>query len=105
MTGPAPIDPGRVAAAPEAGATARPESRDPEAWRAAESFEALFLAQMLENMAGGLEVDPTFGGGSPEQITRSMLNDEYGKAIARAGGIGIADAIYREILKLQEIEQ
>jgi hypothetical protein len=28
--------------------------------------------------------------------------DEYGKAFARAGGIGIADAVLREILKMQE---
>jgi hypothetical protein len=31
------------------------------------------------------------------------LVEEYGKSIARAGGIGLSDVIQREILKLQEI--
>jgi len=33
---------------------------------------------------------------------RSLLVDQYGTQIARSGGIGIADTIYSEILKLQE---
>jgi len=31
-----------------------------------------------------------------------MMVQEYGKAIARSGGVGIADAVQREILRLQE---
>jgi Rod binding domain-containing protein len=31
-----------------------------------------------------------------------MQVDEYGKAIAKNGGIGIADAVFREILRAQE---
>ena len=30
--------------------------------------------------------------------------DEMGKSMAEAGGIGIADSIQREILRLQEVE-
>jgi len=105
VTGPGPIEPGRAAVAPQPGAAPKPEARDEEAWRVAQSFEALFLAQMLDQMTRGIDVDPTFGGGSSERLTRSMLTDEYAKTIARAGGVGIADAIYREILKLQEVEQ
>lgn len=71
---------------------------------AAEEYEALFIGQMLapmfENLDGGL-----FGGGPGEAVYRSMLVEEYGKSIARSGGIGIADSVEREILKLQEIGQ
>ena len=34
-----------------------------------------------------------------------MMVDEMGKAMAEAGGIGIADSVQQEILRLQEAEQ
>ena len=60
---------------------------------------------MLAPMFEGLETDELFGGGPGEDIYRSILVEEYGKAIARSGGIGIADAVQREILRLQEVSQ
>jgi Rod binding domain-containing protein len=71
----------------------------------ADAFEAMFLAQMLEHMSSGLNVDPVFGGGHGEQAYRSLLNEQYAKAINKSGGIGVSDAIYREILRLQETSQ
>ena len=72
---------------------------------AAEEFESVFLAQMFAPMFETVETDPLFGGGPGEQMYRSLLVEEYGKAIARAGGVGIADAVEREILKLQEVQE
>lgn len=69
---------------------------------AADEYEAVFLSQMLETMTSGLKTDGPFSGGQAEGIYRSMLNQEYGKAIGKAGGIGIADAVYREMLRIQE---
>ena len=71
--------------------------------RAAEEFEAVFISQMMAPMFEGLETDELFGGGPGEDIYRSVLVEEYGKSIARAGGIGLSDAIQREILRLQEV--
>jgi hypothetical protein len=31
-----------------------------------------------------------------------MLQDEYAKLISRSGGIGIGDAVLREMLRMQE---
>lgn len=73
--------------------------------QAAEEFEAVFLAQMLGPMFDNLETDGMFGGGSSEKIYRSLLVQEYGKSIAKTGGIGISDAVQSEILKLQEVAQ
>lgn len=70
---------------------------------AAQDFEAVFLAQMMEHMFSTLEVNPLFGGGEGEETFRSLLVDEYGKLMARAGGIGIADHVKRELLRLQEV--
>ena len=72
---------------------------------AAEEFEAVFLSQMLEPMFKGIETDGLFGGGSSEKIYQSVMLQEYGKALARTGGVGIADAVEREILRLQEVQQ
>ena len=91
-----------VAMAPAAG---RPPAagRDPAAvHKAAQNFEAVFLSQMLGHMFSGIEVDKTFGGGAGEEQFRSVLIDEYGKALAKRGGIGIAPAIESQLLKMQE---
>ncbi len=71
---------------------------------AAQEFESLFLAQVLDQMFAGVPTDGRFGGGTAEGIYRDLLNQEYGKALSASGGFGIADAVYAEILKLQEIE-
>ena len=76
-----------------------------EVRRAAQEFEAVFISQMMAPMFEGLESDELFGGGPGEDIYRSVLVEEYGKSIARAGGIGLSDVIQREILRLQEAAQ
>ena len=73
-----------------------------KARKVAVDFEAFMLGQMLQPMFEGIELEEPFGGGLSEQMFRSMQVDEYGKMIARNGGIGIADAVMGEILKLQE---
>lgn len=75
-----------------------------QARKVAEDFEAFFLSQFIENMFAGVKTDSQFGGGQGEDIFRSVLTQEYGKVMARNGGIGIADSVYREIIKLQEID-
>lgn len=70
---------------------------------AAESFEAVFISQMLAPMFKGISGDGEFGGGHAENIFRSIQIEELGKAIAKNGGVGIAQTVYREILKSQEI--
>lgn len=71
----------------------------------AEDFEAVFLSQMMEHMFAGVETDAVFGGGPAEGVYRSFMLDEYGKLISRAGGVGVADYVKRELIKLQETER
>ncbi len=83
-----------------------PATSDPEKARAAaESFEAFFIGQYLEQMFAGIRTDGIFGGGNAENIYRSLMLQEVGKNIAAGGGIGIADSVQREILQLQETAQ
>ena len=75
-----------------------------EAQKAAQSFEAFFISQMLSDMFAGVETDPLFGGGAGETVFRSLMIDEYGKSLASAGGVGIAESVLAEIVRLQETE-
>ena len=75
-----------------------------QARKVANDFEAVFLSQMLKPMFEGIKPEAPFGGGNSEAMWRSMQIEEYGKAITKAGGIGIADSVYREMIKLQEVK-
>ncbi|MFC4351142.1 rod-binding protein [Fodinicurvata halophila] len=75
---------------------------DPRIRETAQDFEAVFLSQMLAPMFEGLETEGYFGGGQAEGMYRSLLVDEIGKSVAQRGGIGIADTVAREMVKMQE---
>ena len=75
-----------------------------KAKQTAQDFEAQFLSQMIEQMFSGVSTSGLFDGGNGEKMFRSMLFDQFGKVLARAGGVGIADAVQREILKSQEVK-
>ena len=87
--------------APKAGATAEKTA----VRKAAEEFESMFVAEMLKPMFEETnEVDPMFGGSHGEEMFESLMIDEYGTTISRAGGIGIADSIEAQMLKYQEVQ-
>lgn len=70
--------------------------------KTAQDFETSFLAQMLKPMFQGLKTDGLFGGGQAEETWRSFLVDEMAKKTVAAGGIGLADTVMSEMLKMQE---
>mgnify|MGYP001366477462 CR=1 FL=1 len=75
-----------------------------QAEEVARQFERMFISEMLAPMFQGLETDGPTGGGNAEATFRPMLVDQYADAIARGGGPGIADAVLKEILRLQGLE-
>lgn len=75
-----------------------------EARKVAQDFEAFFLGQTFQPLFANIKAEEPFGGGMAEDMWRSLQVDEYGKAVARAGGVGIADAVMEQILRLQEVE-
>ena len=68
----------------------------------AEDFEASFLSQMLKPMFEGLSTDGPFGGGDAEGTWRGFLIDAMARQTAKAGGIGLADHVVSEMLRMQE---
>ena len=68
----------------------------------AQDFEAVFINSMFQQMFTGLQGEGPFGGSGATGVWRSFLTDEYSKTFAKAGGIGIADQVYRSLIAQQE---
>jgi len=70
---------------------------------AAQDFEAVFLNNMFQHMFTGIDGEGPFGGQGASGVWRSLLTDQYAKSVAKAGGIGIADQVYRSLIAQQEM--
>lgn len=82
-----------------------PKATEAQIAAKAEEFEAVFLSQMLKHMFEGIETSEAFGGGHGEEAFKSMMIEEYGEIIAKTGGIGVADHVKAEMIRLQEMTQ
>jgi peptidoglycan hydrolase FlgJ len=69
---------------------------------ASQNFEAVFLNSMFQEMYTDIGGEGPFGGNGATGVWRSFLTDAYAKSFAKAGGIGIADQVYRSLLAHQE---
>jgi len=99
----APLASANIAATAPAAKLAHGQARDSKSIdKTAEDFEAVFLSQMLESMFKGIKTNGPFGGGHAEEMMRGFMLQEYGKVMAAGGGVGIADAVKREMLHAQE---
>lgn len=81
-----------------------PTSAERNVDAAARDFEAVFLAQMLEQMWAEVPTDGPMGGGTGEGIFRSLMIQDIGRQMASQGGIGLADSVKREMLAMQEVK-
>ena len=71
--------------------------------KSAQEFEAMAVAQMLQPMFSTVDTSKgVFGGGKGEAAWKPMMVEEMGKMLAKSGGIGIADAVLKEMLRMQE---
>jgi hypothetical protein len=66
--------------------------------KVSQDFEGVFLTNMFESMFEGLDDDDPFGAGKGPW--RSLLTEEYAKTIAASGGIGIANQIQHQLIRL-----
>jgi len=67
----------------------------------ATDFEGMFLNQMFSQMTDGLQGEGPFGNTPGTGVWRSMLTEQYAKSFAKAGGVGIAKDVYRELILQQ----
>ena len=71
----------------------------------AEAFEASFLAQMLKPMFEGISTDGPFSGGEAEGTWRGFMIEAMAKQTVKAGGVGLADQVVSQMLRMQEQAQ
>lgn len=85
-----------------AGSSLSPEVRAKVA-ASARQFEAMAIGQLLQPMFDTVDTGKgLFGGGNGEDAWKPMLVSELAKQIANAGGLGLAQPIMQQMLRLQE---
>ena len=74
---------------------------DRQLMKVARELEASFLAEMLKG-AGFGKAREGLGGGIGEEHFSTFLVQEYASATVEAGGIGLAESIYRSLVQTKE---
>jgi Rod binding domain-containing protein len=80
------------------GPDAAPAQRVAQLRALATEFEAVFLAEMLRHAGLGAPQD-SFGGGAGEEAFAGMMADAHARALAQAGGIGLAERVFQALLQ------
>ena len=76
-------------------------AKDKKLKEACQGFEEMFLNLVYSKMRETVPDDPLFGNSNGEKIMQSMLDSELTKQMAKAGGVGMADMVYKQIKKDQ----
>ena len=87
-------------------ATALPPAQVQKVWKAAQDFEALTLNQFLAPMFDTVDSSGgPFGGGEGETAWKPMLVESIAKQMAKVGGLGLAQPVFRQMIHMQEAAQ
>ncbi len=82
---------------PEPSATIKQQAKD---------LEGVFLNTLMKEVFSSIKTDDkSFGGGFAEETWRGMQAEQYANAMAENGGIGLADQLIGDLMKLQEASQ
>ncbi len=66
-------------------------------------LEGVFLTTLMKEMFSTIKTDEAnFGGGFAEETWRGMQAEQFAGALAQTGGIGLADQLMGDLLRLQE---
>ena len=72
------------------------------AWAAAQSFEEVFVKNLFSQAFSGVTGEGPLGTqGTGTETWRDLLVGEYAKSTTKAGGVGVANDVYRELLHIQ----
>ncbi len=67
--------------------------------KVARDFEAMFVGMMIKSMRDSVGKDSLTNGGHGEEVYRSLLDQEYAKAVSENHSLGLAERIEKELLK------
>lgn len=69
--------------------------------KVSKDFESIFLGYMLKQMRKTVPEDPIFGNSNAKDIFESMYDDATSKELSKAGGIGLASILYKQLATIQ----
>lgn len=64
---------------------------------ACQQFEAVFLNMMLRSMRATVPKSDLFGADQGKEFFESMLDQKLSENMAKAGGTGLADMLYKQL--------
>jgi peptidoglycan hydrolase FlgJ len=64
----------------------------------AQDFESMFISSMMQHMFTGIGKDGPLGSGPSVGPWRSLLTEQYAKSFVKAGGLGLANQVYKSML-------
>jgi len=67
--------------------------------RAAQDFEAIFIQTLLRTMRESIGQKGVFPRGNALKIYESVQDQELARAMARGGGMGLADLLVRDVTR------
>lgn len=76
---------------------AQQTKEDKKMLEACKQFETIFINQLFSEMRSTVPKDGMFEESTGENIFKGMLDEEYSKQMADAGGIGLAQMIYQQL--------
>jgi len=71
----------------------------------AHEVESIFLAHMLKTMRQASGSGKALLSGQGQRVYQEMMDEQMGRAMAKGGGIGLADMIVRDVLRRQGLEK
>ncbi len=80
-----------------AAANAADSKEDAKLKKVCQDMEAVFLNLLLSKMRDTVPQSGLLGDSSEEKTIRSLLDTEMTKNMAQAGGMGLADMLYRQL--------
>jgi len=73
--------------------------KDADLKKAAEQFEGIFLDMVFKQMRSASTFENEFSDSSQAKVFREMLDSEYSKMSSQYQGLGIAEAMVRQLSK------
>lgn len=71
---------------------------DPQLRQACQQFEEIFLRMLLKELRATVPKSGLLPQGLDREIFGAMLDENYARAASQAGGIGLADRLYQQLL-------
>lgn len=75
------------------------KTADPRLKKAVQDFEALFLTQLLQEMRKTVPEGGLFERSGPDRMYESMMDEQLGFQLAQGRGVGLSQALYRQLLR------